>query len=99
MLFIEFGKKCIVEVEQIRTVRESKPADAAAIFNKEGEVLLQKRCDTENWGDISGHVKFDETLQQAVLREIKEKVAVSAEIVRLIGIYSNPQSQLYFYEG
>lgn len=74
------------------------PAVAVAIFNEHGEILLQRRKDTNNWCVISGHVEFGETVEHAVLREIKEETALEATITRLIGIYSSPVSQTYCYE-
>ena len=75
------------------------PAVAAAIFNNNGEILLQKRKDVNKWCVISGHVEFGETIENAILREIEEETNVKATIVRLIGVYSSPGSQTYFYRN
>ena len=75
------------------------PAVAAIIFNEAGEVLLQKRKDVNQWCIISGHVEFGETIENAILREIEEETNVKATIVRLIGVYSSPGSQTYFYRN
>lgn len=81
--------------------REQKilPAVSAAIFNDEGHVLLQQRCDTGKWCIISGHVEFGETVEDAVLREIREEINTAAEIIRLIGIYSMPPFATYDHAG
>ncbi len=73
------------------------PAVAAAIFNSKGEILLQKRKDVNKWCIISGHVEFGETVEDAILREIKEETDSDANIVRFIGVYSSPKSQTYTY--
>jgi 8-oxo-dGTP diphosphatase len=73
------------------------PAVAAAIFNEQGEILLQKRKDVNQWCIISGHVEFGETIEQAILREIEEETNSSAHIIRFIGVYSSPSSQTYTY--
>lgn len=78
---------------------EILPAIAVAIFNEKGEILLQKRKDVNKWGIISGHVEFGETIEHAVIREIKEETDASAAIVRFIGVYSSPESQTYSYPG
>jgi 8-oxo-dGTP diphosphatase len=75
------------------------PAVAAAIFNEKGEILLQKRKDVNQWGLISGHVEFGETVEAAVLREIEEETSVPAVVTRFIGVYSSPASQTYTYPG
>lgn len=74
------------------------PAVAAIISNEDGEILLQKRKDVNQWCIISGHVEFGETIEEALLREIKEETHVSARIIRFIGIYSSPASQTYAYQ-
>ncbi len=73
------------------------PAVAAVIFNEEGQVLLQRRRDTDKWCIICGHVEYGETVENAVIREIMEETGCRAEVVRLIGIYSGPASQTYRY--
>lgn len=75
--------------------REILPAVAAAIFNEKGDVLLQKRSDVNRWGLISGHVEFGESVEEAILREVREEINMRGEIVRLIGVYSSPASQTY----
>jgi len=77
--------------------KEILPAVAAAIFNKDGHILLQKRKDVNQWCIISGHVEFGETVEDAVLREIFEETNVNASIKRFIGIYSSPPTQTYTY--
>ncbi|WP_025762980.1 NUDIX domain-containing protein [Dyadobacter tibetensis] len=74
------------------------PAIAVAIFNEKGEILLQHRRDVGQWGVISGHVEFGESVEEAVLREIYEETGVDqAKILSLIGVYSAPESQTYHY--
>lgn len=73
------------------------PAIAVIIFNDKGEILLQKRRDTGKWCIISGHVEYGETIENTVIREIKEETSCDAIIKRLIGIYSSPKSQAYYY--
>jgi 8-oxo-dGTP diphosphatase len=81
------------------TTKQILPAVAAAIFNDNGEVLLQKRKDVNKWCIISGHVEFGETIESAILREIEEETNSKANIVRLIGVYSSPVSQTYNYKN
>lgn len=78
--------------------KEILPAVAAVIFNEHGEVLLQRRKDTHKWCLISGHVEFGETVEQAILREIREETTTDASVVRMIGVYSIPEFQTYHYD-
>lgn len=73
------------------------PAVGMIIFNDAGEVLLQRRHDANQWCILSGHVEFGETVEQAAIREIKEETGCEATVVRLIGVYSSPDSQTYQY--
>ena len=81
------------------TENQILPAVAAIIFNKKAEILLQKRKDVNQWCLISGHVEFGESIDQAILREIREETDCAATIIRLIGVYSFPDSQTYTYPG
>lgn len=73
------------------------PAVGMITFNDAGEVLLQRRHDANQWCILSGHVEFGETVEQAAIREMKEETGCEAFVVRLIGIYSSPDSQTYQY--
>lgn len=76
---------------------EILPAVSAIIFNKQGDVLLQRRKDTGKWCIISGHVEFGETIEQAIVREIQEELGVAGLVKRLIGVYSSPAYTTYYY--
>lgn len=75
------------------------PAVAAIIFNTNGEVLLQKRRDVNQWCILSGHVEYGEDVSTAILREIREETGVKGNIIRFIGVYSSPASQTYHYKN
>ncbi len=64
-----------------------------AVIVEAGKVLLILR-DHEPfrgfWVLPGGHVEENETVEQAVVREIKEEVGLDVEIVGLIGIFSDP---------
>jgi 8-oxo-dGTP diphosphatase len=82
----------------MKNKNEILPAIAVIIFNDNGEILLQRRKDVDQWCVLSGHVEFGETITNAALREIREETGASADIVRFIGLYSSPSSQTYHYE-
>ncbi|NLT96323.1 MAG: NUDIX domain-containing protein [Clostridia bacterium] len=77
--------------------KEIRPGVAVIIFNKKGEVLLQKRADFNLWGIPSGHVEPGETVTDAAVREVLEETGLLVKIVRLIGIYSDPRFQILHY--
>ena len=59
------------------------------IFNEDGEVLLQRRGDSNKWGFPGGAIELGETPQQAAIREVKEETGLDVEVGRLIGVYTD----------
>ncbi len=59
------------------------------IFNEKGEVLLQRRGDTNKWGFPGGAIEIGETPQMAAIREAKEETGLDVEVGKLIGIYTD----------
>jgi nucleoside triphosphatase len=59
-----------------------EPIVGALIVNKEGKILLAKG---KKWGGkytcFGGHVEMGETLEDAVIREVKEETGLNVEIV------------------
>lgn len=78
-------------------VKEIRPGVAIIIFNKQNQVLLQKRADVKLWGIPSGHVEPGETVTDAAIREVLEETGLQVKILRLIGVYSEPSSQIFHY--
>ncbi|OTW85492.1 NUDIX hydrolase [Bacillus toyonensis] len=58
------------------------------VFNKEGEVLLQKRGDFNAWGFPGGAMEIGESAAETAIREIKEETGYDVEIHELIGVYT-----------
>lgn len=59
------------------------------IFNDKGEVLLQRRGDSNKWGFPGGAIELGETPQMAAIREVKEETGLDVEVGELIGIYTD----------
>ena len=65
-------------------------AVALIAFNKEGEVLLNKRKIAPNpgsWDTVGGFVNVGETVEQAIKREFKEETQAECDILRYWGSY------------
>ena len=78
-------------------IDELKAGVAVIILNEENQVLLQKRADVGLWGIPSGHVEIGETVSETAIREVKEETNLDIEIKKLIGVYSDPNSQVFVY--
>jgi len=64
-----------------------------AIIPYRGRIILIRRKNEpfKNFYALPGGiVEYGETIEEALLREIKEEVNLSGKIYKLVGIYSNP---------
>lgn len=62
----------------------------AIILNENNEILLQLRTDFNRWGIIGGALEYNETLEDAVKREIFEETGLTVKNVELFRTYSGP---------
>ena len=61
----------------------------ACIKNDKGEILLQKRGDGRGWGLLGGAIELGESLEDALIREVKEESGYDVKVEKLIGVYGN----------
>ncbi len=59
--------------------------------------LLMQRSDNAHWGLPGGYVEPGESVTEAAAREVAEETGVVAEIGRLVGVYSRPDTQVIEY--
>lgn len=71
----------------------------AAIFNEKGEIFLQKRGDNGKWGLPGGAMELGETLNEAVIREVKEETGFKIKPESLIGIYTGRKYWKLYMNG
>ena len=93
-------KKALALRSEIRLMAVDKvtPGTAAVILNSERDsVLLHLRNDQPMWSLPGGPPDFGESFSQCVLREVKEETGLVVKIVRLIGIYSEPDHWIFSY--
>jgi len=81
----------------VTRAREIRPGVAAIIQDGDGRILLQQRSDNGLWGLPGGSVEIGESVQDAIVREVREETGLSVEVVRLIGVYSDPTVQIVRY--
>lgn len=61
----------------------------AFILNENNELLLQKRAvpaEKEHWCIPGGRLEMFETLEHAVVREVKEETDLNIKVIRLMGV-------------
>jgi mutator protein MutT len=69
----------------------------AVVLNSDGRVLLQRRADHDVWALPGGAVEGGETIADAVVREVEEETGCRTEVVRLTGVYSDPEHTTITY--
>jgi ADP-ribose pyrophosphatase YjhB (NUDIX family) len=67
------------------------PSVNVVVVNDQGEILLIRRSDNDNWALPGGAIDLGESVVQAAVRETKEESGIDCEITGLIGIYSDPK--------
>ena len=70
------------------------PGVRAIIINDADEILLQRRRDNALWGLPGGAVELDETVLEALKREVKEETALKVIEAEPMGLYCGPRQKL-----
>jgi len=66
-------------------------ADALIIYEGKLVLIKRKKAPFENQFALpGGFVEIGETMEEAALREAKEETGLDIELVRLLGVYSDP---------
>jgi len=63
---------------------------ALALIEHEGRLLLERRRDTGQWGPIGGKVEINESLEQALRKEVLEETGLTVASFELFGTFSDP---------
>ena len=61
------------------------------------QILLMKRSDNAHWGLPGGYVEPGESVTTATEREVREETGFEIELLRLVGVYSDPKTQVIEY--
>ncbi|KRG12578.1 ADP-ribose pyrophosphatase [Virgibacillus soli] len=65
----------------------------AVVFNDEGKILLI-RAPRQGWEAPGGIIELGETIQDGIVREVKEETGIDIEITKFCGIYHNLKSSV-----
>ena len=58
------------------------------VFNEKGELLLNLRSDTGDWGIPGGGKELGETLEECAVRELKEETDLDTDALELLTVLS-----------
>ena len=58
------------------------------VFNEKGELLLNLRSDTGDWGIPGGGKELGETLEECAVRELKEETDLDTDVLELVTVLS-----------
>jgi ADP-ribose pyrophosphatase YjhB (NUDIX family) len=75
------------------------PGVRALILDADGRVLLQRRTDIEQWGLPGGSLELDETVTEALKREVAEETGLRVVAAEPMALYSGPDQRLEYPEG
>ena len=72
------------------------PSANVIVVNDDGEILLIRRSDNDNWAVPGGAMDLGESLPQAAVRETAEETGVEVEITGIVGIYTDPRHVILY---
>lgn len=75
------------------------PGVRAIIINEAGEVLLQRRTDTDHWGLPGGSVELHESAIDALKREVSEETSLKVLQAEPMALYSGPTQRFAYPNG
>ena len=83
------GAFAIVKEVARHLIRRPVVGIAAAACTDDGQWLLVRRADLDEWALPGGTLEWGETLRSSIARELAEEAGVDrCEIVRLVGVFS-----------
>ena len=73
---------------------------SAVIFDSSHEkILLTQRTDNEQWCLPSGRHEAGESVAETCIREVFEETGVRIQIIRITGVYSDPNKLVVYPDG
>ena len=64
---------------------------------RRGVVLIERRNPPSGWALPGGFVDYGETLEAAAVREAREETSLNVELIRQLGVYSDPSRDPRFH--
>ena len=85
-----------------RVAREGKIrlGSSAIIFDEtKQKILLTQRADNGQWCLPSGSVDAGERVEETCIREVYEETGLNVRVIRLVGVYSDPNRLVEYPDG
>ena len=90
----------VIHGERIGKEGKIRLGSSAVIFDEtRKKVLLTKRTDNGLWCVPGGQVEPGESVAEACEREVLEETGLQVRVVRLAGVYSNPNQLVVYPDG
>lgn len=64
-----------------------------ALIERDGRLLVERRADDGTWGLVGGALEADESVSDALVRELREETGLTATSVELFGVFSDPSQR------
>jgi ADP-ribose pyrophosphatase YjhB (NUDIX family) len=71
----------------------------AALIEDGGSLLLDNRVDPPGWGLVAGAVDEDESVGDALRREVAEETGLAVSASDLFGVFSDPTRIIQYADG
>ncbi|MEK8127732.1 NUDIX domain-containing protein [Paenibacillus filicis] len=71
----------------------------AIIKDSQGRILLQKRSDYGDWGLPGGGMEPGESIEETMVREVKEETGLDLVDYELYAVYSGPRMMYTYPDG
>jgi 8-oxo-dGTP pyrophosphatase MutT (NUDIX family) len=86
--------------ERIARQGQLRVACAAALFDTErNNILLTRRSDNGQWCLPGGTIDPGESVAECCEREVFEETGLQVRVLRLTGVYSNPDQLIVYPDG
>lgn len=73
---------------------------SATLFDAtRSKLLLTRRTDNGRWCLPGGAIDAGESVSEACIREVFEETGLTVQVIRLLGVYSNPHRMVRYADG
>jgi ADP-ribose pyrophosphatase YjhB (NUDIX family) len=72
------------------------PSANVVVTNEDGDILLIRRSDNDNWALPGGAMDLGESLPDTAVRETAEETGIDVEITGLVGIFTDPRHVILY---